>query len=141
MFNLNVNINPEAFKEVANKQCSLLIQHLKDKNDKTFKIVVHDIEYVIRYEIINNDIQLFVQNENADDQILIEPSLTLNLGAWLLPESQALDVLDDSDTEGYNPAVNIDSVKELVDQELSPIIINKIYSQIINKGFINIINL
>ena len=142
MFKLNVTINPDAFKKQATMQSSLLIQHLKDKLDKTFEIVVANINYNIRYEISDiGNIQLFVLSEQRDDISLIEPTLNLNIGAWLLPESLSLDTVGDSEIKGFNPEVDNELVKYLGDHDISITILNKIYAQILSKGFINLINL
>lgn len=136
MFNLNVHINPEAFTKLAANRTSLLIQHLYEKEDKTFEIEVNEHTYQIRYEITSfGDIQLYIQNEEQDETLLIIPTLNLNIGEWLLPNSTSLD------TQGYNEDTHNSLCKELGTQELSPQIRANIYKAIIKTGFLNIINI
>ena len=137
MFNLTFNYNPEQIKRWAESQVQSTVQRLRDRSDKTFTISLNGKKYNLRYEISETGlIDLYLVTDDVDDYKLARPTLQLNVGDFLLPESMTLDI----PSTGYNPDVSNTSVTELnssgvTDQEVASL---KVHIQ--KTGYFNLLS-
>ena len=110
MFNITFKYNKEKVQQLMYSRLQNTFQLLKNREDKTFSVTLNKKTYRLRYEITAQDIvDLYLISDDLDDAKLVRPTLQLNLGAFLLPESLSLDV----SPKGLNPTAYNPQITEL----------------------------
>ena len=107
-----LNATIETFKQSIvdhQKHFAEVLERLKTAPNKDFQVIVGDKTYNMFYEILEGSIDVFVHNPESSEADLVKPTLRLNIGAFLLPESMDLDGVETQ----YNPEAYNDLVKEI----------------------------
>lgn len=112
-----IDFNQSAFKEYVLNSVREFHNKLRSREPKSFSVTFKDKIYNLRYEVTDNDtVDLFLIHDPLDDRKIAKPSLHLNIGSYLLPQS--IDLTPHGTNEAvFNTETN-NTGSTITDQEL-----------------------
>jgi hypothetical protein len=136
MISLSFTPNMQALEQQIRARQQQNIQQLKAREYKKFKVEVEGILYVLSYEITNEGVVSIYTDEGQAIGSLIRPTLQLNVGQWLLPVAESIDLDSES---GYNPQAQQPGFYEIYEDSLPPVICQKIIDHIKSVDFLTLL--
>jgi len=87
----HITINPDVVTQFAQSARAAALNALQQAPNKRFTVTIGEQVYKLRYEIIDDDVQLYAERPNSSENELVIPKLQLDFSDNFLPDSIHLD--------------------------------------------------